>query len=101
MEMSVKFIKNKQVYDSGLCMRGLNILGHAQMIELEIGSLCGGHGKCGADRVILDPQNQERVNLPTAIERHQLTALEIERGMRLGCQCFPNADELDLQVIIE
>jgi len=96
--MSVQFVKSDEIKDSGLCMKGLNLLGHAQMIELFIGSACGGHGKCGKDRVILAPEDQARVNPPTAIEKAHLTSVELAMGMRLACQCFPDRDGLILRV---
>ena len=96
--MSVQFqIKTSQeVKDSGECMRGLNILGHAQLIELDLGSTCGGHGKCGKDRVQLLPADQAKVNPPTEIELIHLTPLEIAEGVRLACQCFPHRDGLSI-----
>ncbi len=99
--MSVKFSQDHQVHDTGVCFRGLNLLGHAQMIELNLGSTCGGHGKCGMDRVILSETEQEKVNPPTQIERHHLNLQELKAGIRLACQCFPNADGLNIDVIHE
>ena len=97
--MSVVFSRSEEENDSGLCLRGLNLLGHAQMIELSIGSQCGGHGKCGKDRVILDPENLAKVNPPTELERLHLGEL-LNQGFRLACQCFPNEDELKLRVFL-
>ncbi len=94
--MSVRFQKKEEVFDTDLCMRGLNLLGHAQMIELEIGSSCGGYGRCGADRVFLSPEEQKKVNPPTDIEQHQLSKAELDQGLRLACQCFPNEDGLSI-----
>ena len=97
--MSVVFSRSGVEYDSGLCLRGLNLLGHAQMIELFIGSQCGGHGKCGKDRVILDAEDSAKVNPPTELERIHLGKL-LDQGYRLACQCFPNDDELKLRVFL-
>ena len=88
--MSVKFIHLENKMDTGECIRELNLLAHAQLIELDIGSQCGGHGKCGKDKIRLNPEDQKKVNPPTAIEIHQLTPIEINEGVRLACQCFPN-----------
>jgi 2Fe-2S ferredoxin len=96
--MSVVFFKDAREHDSGLCLAGLNLLAHAQMIELFIGSECGGHGKCGRDRVILPEKARAQVNAPTAIERAHLKPEELEAGYRLACQCFPNSDDLALTV---
>ncbi len=98
--MSTVFVVGSQEFDSDLCLRGLNLLGHAQMIELSVGSQCGGHGKCGKDRVILSEADRLLVNEPTAIERIHLSADELSRGFRLACQCFPNADGLSLRVSV-
>ena len=99
--MSVVFVRNGSEFDSEICLRGLNLLAHAQMIELPTGSRCGGHGKCGADRVILDPESQKHVNPPSPIERHQLTPEELARGIRLACQTFPGAEGLTIRATIE
>ncbi len=96
--MSVKFQKPNRPegvgskFDSGECLRGLNLLGHAQWIELDLGSTCGGHGKCGLDRIFLNAQDQAKVNPVTEIEKNHLTAEEIAKGYRLACQTFPNRD---------
>ena len=96
--MSVQFIQDGKVFDSGECSRNLNLLAHAQMIELSIGSTCGGHGKCGADRLRLDPRDFSKVNAPTGIEKIHFTADELAAGFRLGCQCFPEEDEMSIVV---
>ena len=98
--MSVRFQKKDQIFDSELCMRGLNLLGHAQMIELEIGSQCGGFGKCAADRVILAPEEQKKVNPPTEVETHHLSKEELVQGLRLACQCFPNEDGMSILAVV-
>ena len=99
--MSVKFIKNSSTFDSEICWKGLNLLGHAQMIELFIGSKCGGHAECGADRIRLCPEDQKKVNLPQEAELALLTKVDLARGFRIACQCFPNQDDLEIEVILE
>jgi len=98
---TVRFFSNGHWVDSGACLQGLNILGHAQLIEFNLGSQCGGHGKCGADRIVLTNENAKQVNPPTAIEKAHLTAQELLDGVRLACQTFPNSDDLDLQVVVK
>jgi ferredoxin len=83
-------------HDAGLCHPGLNLLGHAQMIELSIGSECGGHGKCGRDRIQLGEADRSKVNPPTAIEKALLRPGELQAGVRLACQCFPNREDLEI-----
>jgi ferredoxin len=96
--MSVIFVRQGVRLDSEICHPGLNLLGHAQMIELGLGSECGGHGKCGRDRVLLEASELDQVNAPTAIERAHLKPEELKAGYRLACQCFPNAEGLSLSV---
>lgn len=79
----------------------LNLLAHAQAIELEIGSRCGGHGKCGGDRVKVTTSSAGRhVDLSpvTEAEIRLLSPEDLERGVRLACQCFPNSSTQALQV---
>lgn len=77
----------------------LNLLAHAQSIELEIGSRCGGHGVCGGDRVrILAPS--PKLSAVTDAERRHLSKDEIARGYRLACQCFPESSDFSLRVAI-
>ncbi len=78
----------------------LNLLAHAQTLELEIGSRCGGHGKCGGDRIRVLPDSLGRLSELTEPEKRLLSTDEIEKGYRLACQCFPNDAEGDLKVEI-
>ncbi|MBL7716227.1 MAG: hypothetical protein JNL01_12250 [Bdellovibrionales bacterium] len=68
----------------------LNVLAHSQLGEIFIGSQCGGHGKCGKDRVRIDPKDQSRLSPVTSAERLHLSEGQIAEGYRLGCQCWPN-----------
>jgi ferredoxin len=83
------------------CMRSLNILGHAQIEEIEVGSRCGGYGECGGDKVQITA-GHEFLTPMTAAEKEHLTAEELQKGIRLGCQCFPQSDnvEIEIQVLI-
>lgn len=89
-------------HDCGACMRNLNLLGHAQIIELEIGSECGGHGICGGDRVrINNPRVRALLSEVTAEEQAHLGSAKIAEGWRLACQCYPNRDDLDVVAVVE
>ena len=83
------------------CLRGLNLLGHAQLNELLIGSSCGGHGICGGDRVRVDPSHRASFSPPNEIEREHLSASEIDAGWRLACQCYPASDGLDCEIEVK
>ena len=76
--VSVKFYKKNDIFDAELCMQGLNLLGHAQLIDLSVGSQCGGHGICGADRIRLKARDAKKVSAPTKIEKMHLTPEELE-----------------------
>ena len=78
-------------------IRELNILAHAQLEELTIGSRCGGHGRCGGDKVRLEGI-ADRVTLSplTENERRLLSPEEIAQGWRLACQTFPDDPSLEL-----
>lgn len=77
--------------------RMLNILGHAQIEERDIGSRCGGFGECGGDRVIIPLDIQKaHFNPLTPAELDHLSPDEIKQGMRLGCQCFPNVSGIEI-----
>ena len=99
--MSVRFRKGSEAFDAEVCWQGLNILGHAQIIELFIGSKCGGHGECGADRIRLAAEDQKKVNAPTSVETKFLSTADLEAGIRIACQCFPNSDDLQLDVFLD
>ncbi len=88
--MSVTFKKTNQTVEVD-CYQNLNLLAHAQMEELEIGSRCGGHGICGGDRiqVLVEPTKLSPI---TEAEREHLSLLELSQGWRLACQCWPSAD---------
>ena len=68
----------------------LNILGHAQLEEREIGSRCGGHGICGGDRIQLMEGDPKLLSIITVEEKKHLSEEEIANGFRLACQCFSN-----------
>lgn len=86
--------------DSGLCERNLNLLAHAQAIELGIGSRCGGHGICGGDRVRIEPGEGGTPLLSpvSEAEREHLSKDEIAQGWRLACQCYPEKSDQLIRV---
>lgn len=98
--MTVKFISpEREICDTGIGERNLNLLAHAQAVELEIGSRCGGHGICGGDRVRI-PSLSDRTGFSplTEVERRHLTPEQVAQGWRLACQCFPDQEAPDVVV---
>jgi ferredoxin len=89
---------------AGFCDRNLNLLAHAQAIEMDLGSQCGGHGRCGKDRVrTTEPNGQPdapSLSPLTEAERRHLSAQEIAAGWRLACQCFPEKNDLNIKVAL-
>ncbi|MBU6375613.1 MAG: hypothetical protein KGQ59_06420 [Bdellovibrionales bacterium] len=97
----VEFIDPQgQCFPSDFCEPQLNILAHAQSIEFNLGSRCGGHGICGGDKIqsTLEPlQRAQLLSRVTDRELEHLTPAEIESGWRLACQCFPEAGVKNLR----
>ncbi len=88
-------------FDVDFCESQLNLLAHAQAIELEVGSRCGGHGICGGDRVQVKlTDNERRLQLSpiTSDERRHLSEAELAAGWRLACQCFPQPGVTELEL---
>ncbi len=79
------------------CYRGLNILGHAQLEEIDLGSRCGGHGICGGDRVQVLP-GSDPLSKPNETERQHLSPSEIADGWRLACQIWPEKDGDEIRI---
>jgi ferredoxin len=75
----------------------LNLLAHAQCEEAFLGSQCGGHGKCGADRILI-LSGGEALSPPTEAERRLISAEDLKRGVRLACQTFPDHTKNDITV---
>ena len=94
----MKFLTEAATLDCGFTDQKLNVLAHAQAIELEIGSRCGGHGICGGDRVLVSAEMAHLLSPVTDIEREHLSAGKIARGWRLACQCFPQASGSEIVV---
>jgi len=94
--VSVNWISQKAKFKVS-CYRSLNLLAHAQMEELEIGSRCGGHGVCGGDRVLIR-EGRNNLSQVTEAERKHLSQEELEQGYRLACQSWPQQDHDHLVV---
>lgn len=97
--MSIRFkTRAEGIKDSGLCEPHLNLLAHAQSIELDIGSECGGHGICGRDRVRIPVNELGAFSAPTDHEREHLTESDLGFGIRLACQVFPESEDLQTEL---
>lgn len=95
--MSIKIFMTGEIIP---CFRQLNLLAHAQMEEISTGSKCGGHGICGKDRIRILERDRKKLSPLTEIERKFLTEEEIQNGYRLACQCWPNEDDLSIEIIV-
>ena len=81
--------------------KNLNLLAHAQILEVDVGSRCGGHGLCGGDRVRPIPgQPSCQFSPPTDAEREHLSPEELAQGWRLACQCFPEQSDLEIELLL-
>lgn len=97
--MSLKFRnKSGKIYDTGICEKNLNILAHAQVIDLNIGSQCGGHGLCGSDVILILKKDQKYFSPETEKEKKHLDSDKRKTGFRLACQVFPDQNDLDLVI---
>ncbi len=79
------------------CFKNLNLLAHAQLEEIDLGSSCGGHGICGGDKVRIE-SGGANLNSPTDAERKHLSSEELASGWRLACQSWPAADHISISV---
>lgn len=98
--MSVRFFQDGKIISEVPCLQGLNLLGHAQMEEVETGSECGGHGRCGKDRVWIRPSDRQLLNPPSFYESKLLSMNMLNEGWRLACQAFPNENDLEMDVFL-
>jgi ferredoxin len=96
--MPIRFLRPSGNAELPETLRGLNLLGHAQLEELDIGSRCGGHGICGGDRVKVRVSDFAKLSPPTEAERKHLSAAQLREGWRLACQCWPSDDGAQLEV---
>lgn len=63
--------------------QGVTIAKAAASAEISIDSPCGGEGRCGKCKVVVDAQN---IDPPTEPERKSLSEEELSSGYRLACQ---------------
>ncbi len=70
--------------------KGSTLLKVLQEVGLPIRSDCGGKGKCGKCRIVLTPSDS--VAGPTSCELELLQKEDLERGVRLACQCEIRGD---------
>ena len=91
--MPIRFASGVEVES----FRNLNLLAHAQMAELDVGSRCGGWGECGGDRVKV-VLGSDLLSPLTEAEREHLSADEITAGFRLACQAFPQKDGVEIRI---
>ncbi len=92
-----------QSFKTDFCEPNLNLLAHAQALEIGVGSKCGGHGVCGADIVRVWVPAEEAagpaaLSAYTEAEIRHLGAEKLAQGYRLACQCYPNKKGLHLKV---
>ena len=104
MGMVVRFRKpDGREFTVDFCEPKLNFLAHAQAVECDLGSECGGHGICGRDRIrVLRPDGKPPALSPlTEAETRLLPERDLREGWRLACQSFPEAkdDELIVEVL--
>jgi ferredoxin len=96
--MSVRFYRKGILVSEVECFQSLNLLAHAQMEEVETGSECGGHGRCGKDRIWIPEEDRKKLNAPTFPETKLLSTEMIDSGWRLACQTFPALDGMQITV---
>lgn len=92
--------KNGNTEEVGECLASLNILGHAQLEQIDLGSQCGGHGICGKDKILIE-SSSGLVSKLNETEKAHLSSDEIAQGWRLACQCFPQQDGLEITVLCQ
>jgi uncharacterized 2Fe-2S/4Fe-4S cluster protein (DUF4445 family) len=73
---------------------GHTLLAAAQQAGVQLVSLCGGDGSCGACRVRVA---SGVVSSPTTVEKSIFSTDELNAGWRLACQTYPEGDvKLDI-----
>jgi len=70
--------------NNAMVKQGLSLLDAALTAGNRIRSECGGNGKCGKCRVLVE--NQSALTGPTAHEARLISSQEADRGVRLACQ---------------
>ncbi len=98
----IRFLRNDaEVGVVDFCDENLNLLAHAQSIELDVGSRCGGHGVCGGDRIQIPEHILSTLSAVTEMERRHLSDAELKDGWRLACQCYLNGADLEFCVALK
>jgi ferredoxin len=81
------------------CYRDLNLLAHAQVEEIELGSLCGGHGICGGDLVrVID--GSDYLSEPSESEKKHISKDKLGAGWRLACQAWPDSNGRNIKITL-
>lgn len=98
----IRFLRNDaEVGVVDFCDENLNLLAHAQSIELDVGSRCGGHGVCGGDRIQIPVEVRASLSTITGAEREHLSEAELAAGWRLACQCYPEVADLEFSAALK
>lgn len=71
--------------------QGSNLLEAARLVGLRITSICGGHGRCGRCRVIVDKKGKNAGPV-TEVEEFHLLREELSAGYRLACRAIVEGD---------
>ncbi|MBS7640847.1 MAG: ASKHA domain-containing protein [Candidatus Bathyarchaeia archaeon] len=73
------------------CPPNVTVLEAAKAVGVDITAVCGGLGRCGKCRVIIETGG-ESLNPVTEAERNFLSDTEISMGYRLACQVLVKSD---------
>src|SRR4051812_36746276 len=99
--MAIRFRKpDGKEFVTDFCDPKLNFLAHAQAVECDLGSECGGHGICGQDRIrfVSASKSEPSVSPETEEEERLISSRERKQGWRLACQVFPEVPDQDIIV---
>ncbi|MEM2273121.1 MAG: ASKHA domain-containing protein [Candidatus Bathyarchaeia archaeon] len=69
------------------CLSQITLLEAAKAAGVDITAVCGGLGRCGKCRVIIEA-GRESLDPPTEAERGLLSETDLSTGYRLACQVF-------------
>lgn len=82
---------------SGDFEEGSSLLEIAESLGVEIESLCGGEGKCGKCKVIIE-SGKDNLNSLTTSEENLLSKEERKEGYRLACRAKIKKGKIDVRV---
>jgi uncharacterized 2Fe-2S/4Fe-4S cluster protein (DUF4445 family) len=68
--------------ESGGFERGSTVFAAAEDLRVPVNAPCGGHGRCGGCRVIVEGETSP----PTSAELEHLSQADLQAGYRLACQ---------------